>query len=156
MNRLPRVLARRRANEGSLVLAALLLVASRFGLRWLPRPVVSRLLRRSNATAAHVRGPSPFARRLIRAVERVGRHIPGCENCLVQALAVHVWMRRHGGGWDLRIGVAKTTEGTLIAHAWIESGGEIVTGDRPDLHTYHVLQRRSASTDGRDRGPLSF
>lgn len=146
----------RQADRCLLARAAVLLVAIRFGLRWLPQRVIARWLRRADATATPRLGPSHAARRGIRAIERVARHIPGCENCLVQALAVHVWLRRHGETSDLRIGVVKRAHGRLTAHAWIESRREIVTGNRPDLHTYHVLHRRTASTYERDRGPVSL
>ncbi len=40
---------------------------------------------------------------------------------------------------DLRIGVAKSAEGRLEAHAWVEICGQIVFGDLPDLSRYKAL-----------------
>lgn len=44
-----------------------------------------------------------------------------------------------GQSANLKIGVAKSLVGKLEAHAWVESGGEIVIGDLPDLSRYRVL-----------------
>lgn len=133
-----------RADQRLFSLAAVLLVGVSVGLRWLPQPIVSRLLRRSDTTGAYPLGVPQSARRFIRAVESAGRHLPGCDNCLVQAIAVHVWLRHHGEASDLRIGVSNGSHGQLTAHAWVESRGEIVTGNRRDLSDYRVLQQLTA------------
>lgn len=51
--------------------------------------------------------------------------------CLPQALAAEALLTRGGLPAELKIGVMKTTTGTLEAHAWVESDGRIVVGDLP-------------------------
>ncbi len=47
---------------------------------------------------------------------------------------------RNGYPVELRIGVVKTNQGGLEAHAWVESGGRLVVGDLTQgLSTYAPL-----------------
>lgn len=48
--------------------------------------------------------------------------------CLVQALAAQKLIASHGFVSRIRIGVAKH-EGKFLAHAWLESEGEIILGE---------------------------
>lgn len=57
----------------------------------------------------------------------VSRYIPHT-TCLVQALAVQVFLTRNGYSPQLNIGVAKTDSGQLQAHAWVECDGWLVLG----------------------------
>jgi hypothetical protein len=66
-------------------------------------------------------------RRLAGAVERVSHFVPAAA-CLTQALAAHVLLRRRGVLTRLHIGVAKDKEQRFMAHAWVESQGEVVIG----------------------------
>ncbi len=52
--------------------------------------------------------------------------------CLPQALAAEALLRRAGHPADLRIGVAKTGPGRLLAHAWVECRGRVIVGDLPE------------------------
>jgi len=49
-------------------------------------------------------------------------------SCLTQALAAAILLARHGYPATLRLGVAKNPDGSLRAHAWIESGGQTMLG----------------------------
>jgi len=49
--------------------------------------------------------------------------------CLPQALAAESLLTRGGLPAVLQIGIMKTADGKLAAHAWVESDGRIVVGD---------------------------
>jgi hypothetical protein len=61
------------------------------------------------------------------AVAAASRRIPRA-TCLTQALALQTLLAQEGYQSNLHIGVAKTPDGQLEAHAWLESGGRIVIG----------------------------
>lgn len=83
-----------------------------------------------------------WPRAVRRALLRASRSLPGC-TCLVQSLVAERLLRRGGHAARLSIGVADTAPTgearvTLDAHAWVESGGVLVTGDDPHGR-YRVL-----------------
>ncbi len=88
--------------------------------------------------AAAKRAPDAArARAVRRAVDRAARTIPGSA-CLAQALTAELLLRRDGQPARVSIGIAPDGK-PLDAHAWVESGGVLVTGDRADLGTYRTL-----------------
>jgi hypothetical protein len=62
------------------------------------------------------------AEHLRRAVLRAARHHPYPMRCLPQALALAWLLGRRGIAVQLRLGV-RTTNGSLLAHAWLEVNG---------------------------------
>ena len=62
------------------------------------------------------------------AIPRVARRLPWRADCLVQALAGEHWLRSRGVAAQVVIGVRKEGPASLDAHAWLEAGGQIVTG----------------------------
>lgn len=48
--------------------------------------------------------------------------------CLTQAFAAHILLKQYGYAATLRIGVMRNSAGAIIAHAWVESGEDIVVG----------------------------
>jgi Transglutaminase-like superfamily len=70
------------------------------------------------------------------AVSVAGRYVPRA-TCLTQALALHMLLRREGLQSSIRLGVAKT-EGSVKAHAWVESQGKVVIGNH-DLEQYSQI-----------------
>lgn len=69
-----------------------------------------------------------FLRRLSWAIELMGRYTPWESKCLVQAITGKLLLRQRRLENTLYLGVAKTGEKNLIAHAWLRSGKDIVTG----------------------------
>ncbi len=63
------------------------------------------------------------------AIETAGRIVPAGENCLVRAIAGREMLARRGVGSRIRIGVAKNSPDLLSAHAWLECGDKIITGE---------------------------
>jgi hypothetical protein len=65
--------------------------------------------------------------RIVHFISIVSQRIPGA-SCLTRALAAETLLRWHGHDACLRIGVSKDASKRLRAHAWVESGGQIVIG----------------------------
>ena len=74
------------------------------------------------------------------AVNAAGRRLPG-RTCLSEALAADVMLCRHGYSPIVRLGIRKTDgrRAMLEAHAWVECGGKIVTGELSMLDDYQLL-----------------
>jgi hypothetical protein len=66
--------------------------------------------------------------RITWAVTAVSARVPRA-SCLTQALAATLLLVRHGHAATLRVGVAKNDDGSLRAHAWLESGGRAILGE---------------------------
>ncbi len=77
---------------------------------------------------------------VVRAIDGVSRRLPGM-TCLTQALAARAMLTRRGIPARLRIGVrpGASLSSPLDAHAWIESDGRLLVGDRPNLDAYLPL-----------------
>jgi hypothetical protein len=133
--------ARLPAAEKRLALRAIaLLAATRAALRILPFERAHTLIAGSTRPAEPGARDLPQAVR--RAVIRASRSLPG-SSCLAQSLVAERLLRKGGHPARLSIGVAKA-EGAasarigLDAHAWVESGGLLVTGDDPQ-ERYQLL-----------------
>ena len=63
------------------------------------------------------------------AVETAGRIVPAGDNCLVRAIAGREMLARRGISSQIRLGVAKNSSDLLRAHAWLECGDRIITGE---------------------------
>jgi transglutaminase superfamily protein len=108
------------------VLAAAALVGGmRLALRLLPYATVQRIAMRLGRPHATI----PLAvSRVAWAVAAAGRRVPGGANCLAQALAALVLLRRHGHHGVIRLGVAYGAGRQLEAHAWLEHEGAVLVG----------------------------
>lgn len=111
-----------------MVQAWTLLLLMEIGLRLLP---FSRL----HAFASNVKkrsappAPDLTVSRLAWLVEVAARFTPVNATCLKKALVLCRLLGRRGIASTLQIGVARC-EGNLAAHAWLESGGQVVFGER--------------------------
>jgi hypothetical protein len=86
-------------------------------------------------------GPSQeLARRIGRAVAIAARNVPWRADCLPQAIAARMLLRRHGLPSTLHIGVTRDEAKGLTGHAWLTCGETVVTGET-DLDRYAVLHR---------------
>lgn len=140
MKRLRRFLALRSADRGLLLLAGLLLTTIKLGLRWLPIPIALRILGGLKAERIGSHPSISYSSfRVVQAIDLASRHMPGGVSCLARALVVQVLLGRQGSRSQLQIGVARGADGQFTAHAWVESNGQIVMGNRNDLHQYRVL-----------------
>lgn len=94
--------------------------------------------------ARGVTGPEPStldagvqARKIARLVAAASRHGPFRANCLPTSLALRHMLLCRGIKADLRVGVRKTADGKLEAHAWVEHEGQPLI-DKPDVHQRFV------------------
>ena len=124
------------------VSAALAMVRAAIGLRVLGFDRMRRRAqiptRRSHAWC----GPPPRRtvappppERIAWAVRAVGVATPRGSNCLVRALATQAMLARYGHLSELKIGVRKSEDGRIAAHAWLESAGGVIIGDA-ELDSY--------------------
>ena len=125
------------SEDRALLMRSVLLVgAARVALWVLPFNVVRRLL------VPDVRRTSPpraTTEKIGWAISVAKQFVPK-GNCLPQALAAESLLVRDGYPVEFRIGVAKTADGQLEAHAWVESEGRLVVGDLTQgLSTYRPL-----------------
>lgn len=127
--------ARLPREERLLALRALAwMMIARAGLAMLPFTRVRSL------TGGVARGagnsPAEWPSMVRRAVLRASRSLPG-SSCLAQSLVAERLLLQGGCDAQLSIGVAPPVERpggparSLDAHAWVESGGMLVTGDDP-------------------------
>ena len=72
------------------------------------------------------------------AVEVASRYVPFA-TCLTRALVVQMLFTKEGYPAHLCIGVAKSKEDRLEAHAWVESEGRIVIGGLKDISRFNLL-----------------
>ena len=144
--RLVRFLNLPEGDRGLLVRAAVLLGVTRVGLHVLPFLSLQRLLLRpgglswrlrpSNGTPS--RGAS-WTERVVWAVSVASVYVPGARSCLPRALATQSLLERRGVPARLRLGLAKSENGTIEGHAWVESDGRVVIGGT-DLDRYTTIE----------------
>lgn len=82
-------------------------------------------LRRPTRTRSTGEEALAGARGAARAVARASSRGPYAGNCLSRSIALMWLLRRHGVPADLRFG-ARTSEGKLLAHAWVETQGTVL------------------------------
>jgi Transglutaminase-like superfamily len=111
-----------------LIQATALLALIRLGLRTLPFETLRKLLGRLARTGATRESGDAAGDRTVWAIEAAGRQFPGIGTCLTQALASHVLLGRRGCKANLRIGVARDSNGEFVAHAWLEKDGVVLIG----------------------------
>jgi hypothetical protein len=118
------------AERRLLVKAIMLLCAVRVGLALLPFRTSRRLLATLALLPVGLRGVEDrcSADKVVRSVEVAGRLMPRASTCLTQALTAQVLLLRRGNPALVHIGTVKGGRGELKAHAWLESGGEVVMG----------------------------
>lgn len=122
-----------------LVVAAVLLWSVQLGLWVLPFATLCRLLTAIRRfLAGRKRLDVAPVRRIVWAVTTMSRYVPSAA-CLTQALATQFLLDSVGQPASLGIGVSKTDEGQLEAHAWVEIEGDIVMGAVEDISRYTVL-----------------
>ena len=117
-----------RGERRLLVRATILTALVQLALGRVPFSTLRRLVTRGrhhdNGSREDDRG---LADQVVWAVTAASRRVPGQATCLSRALTVHALLHRRGCPSRLHIGVVRS-QGTLAAHAWVESGGRILIG----------------------------
>jgi len=128
MGRIGRFFSLSRRQRGLWLAALFLLFGIRILREFLSFQTLRRFLVASPPPLRRTPSVSPVQPSTIGwAVGAASRYVPGA-NCLVQAMAVHLLLRREGLPSVFRIGVSRDETGCFEAHAWVESGDEIIVG----------------------------
>ncbi len=129
MRRLRKFVRLPAAERRLLINAVLLLWMVKVGLVLLPFRAKRRLLSRLTRVASsnRVTRESSVAD-VVWAVELAGQLTPWASTCLTQALTAQVLLLRRGHPAVVHIGAVREEGGKFLAHAWVESGGDVVIG----------------------------
>lgn len=140
MSRLHKFWARSQAERAFLLEAALWLGIARLATLVLPFRWIAPLLGRKMAESAPGAGavPAIMLDRVSWAVAAASRNLPWKCACLAQALAGKVMLQRRGVPSTLYLGLAKSGEAGLQAHAWLRCGERILTG-RQGMEGFTVI-----------------
>jgi hypothetical protein len=87
----------------------------------------------------------PDTAKIAWAVAAANRILHG--DCLPLALAVELMLRHYGYPAEFKIGAGRDPGGAFIAHAWVESEGQVVIGDF-ELGKYAELVQAAAPGAG--------
>lgn len=140
MTLLRKFAARTWADKVLLLRSLALVCVVRLGLWALPYRTVQRLVERPLAPRPNATPQELWAyqRRVVGAVEAVGRRLLGNKPCLTQAMVARRLLRMGGYDAALRIGVTKDGR-ALLAHAWLERDGRVIIGGRASPARYKPL-----------------
>jgi hypothetical protein len=109
--------------------STLLLAIMRAAVRLFPlRRILGAFGLRPGKAATPDTAVPEAARRVALAIRTVSGHTPWDSNCLAQALAGSVMLKRRGIAGTLYLGVAKDADAGLEAHAWLRSHERTLTG----------------------------
>lgn len=111
----------------SLAVAIPTVATIRLALWVLPSPVILRIVRWLALASAFTSHTRLSAAAIIRAIEVASGRIPRA-TCLTQALSAKLLLHLFGHDAQLCLGVARTADGKLRAHAWLERGGRPILG----------------------------
>ena len=76
---------------------------------------------------------------LLRCFQIAAGHHLYRPTCLPRSIALHRFLNRHGHPAAFQIGVRKEGKG-LKAHAWVETGSQVVDDDPGNTANYHKLE----------------
>lgn len=137
------ITSRTRDERRLLLEAGLVSVAARLALAVLRFTTVQRWAARRPVSQPRTR---PVERdRIVRAVNSVTRRLLPDRRCLLRGLVIQWMLRRAGQPAELRIGAARSSDGGLIAHAWVEQDGEVVAGGKDSPLIYRSFQTKNAA-----------
>lgn len=111
-----------------LVKSVVLLTFIKLGLWILPFRMVRNFVSRIVGKIDSERSDPAAIERISWAVAVISHKLPLLKNCLTEALATQVLLKREGQSSTLRIGVARSDDGRLKAHAWVEVDGSVIFG----------------------------
>jgi Transglutaminase-like superfamily len=120
-----------RGRRGYLPGAVYWLLASRIEHRFRPtksildglqfRPPVSKPARSNGAGPFDPQGAA-------WAIAAAARRLPWRSDCLIQAMAAAAWLRRNGHAPRFHLGVARSDDGSMHAHAWLTLNDQVIVG----------------------------
>jgi hypothetical protein len=132
-------------DEVLLVQTGFCLLVIQAGLTLFTFPRIYRWMKHTLRSPRHRINSAYTSGDICWAVTRMGRFLYGDEGCLVQAILGEWWLTKLGVSAKFCIGVNRKPDGGLLAHAWVESDGQVLIGgvtnqipddfqNFPDLH----------------------
>ena len=119
------------AERGLLVAACVRVAVVRMALWVLPSRWIIRYVKRLSAdSGARVAGPlrtRVTPGEIVWAVDAASRRFPDA-SCVTQAVSALLLLRRYGYEARFCVGVARSKDGSLDAHAWLERDGRVLIG----------------------------
>jgi Transglutaminase-like superfamily len=116
-----------------LVRAAAVATATALGLRIVGFRRIRQIAARQHSAFTGLNGGRtgrrPSREWVIWAVKAACRRLPGCNNCLVHALAAQYLLAHFGYRAELKIGARHDSRTQFAAHAWLEDQGRVLIGD---------------------------
>jgi hypothetical protein len=113
-------------------------VACRAALRIAPFRKVHSFVEKPRQAGVSVRSPRD-AYQIAWAASTAGKWLLPNRPCLTQALVLKYLYDRRGFPATLRIGVKKSDDNKLLAHAWVESNGQVVIGGSTSPDEYRAF-----------------
>lgn len=110
----------------------------RFAILFIPFNRLAKLAGKyKEESSEYLRDVDRFTtKRIGWVVNIISRNTPWESKCLVKALTAQILLKQRKISSTLYLGVAKDKENKLIAHAWLRSGVDIITGgDEKSLFT---------------------
>lgn len=114
----------------AVVRATLLFLPFKKVLSWLGEPNKETA---QDTTAAY----TAYAHKVKTALWLCNKYTPWKTECYVQALTARILLRRKGVPSTIYIGFRKNSDNQYEGHAWLRTGGIIVTGNKK-LSAFHV------------------
>lgn len=124
-------------DEKALIFKTIILIGfMRFSLAILPLKAVQKLAEHLNNILPESKTGIISTEKISWAVGVISWYLFKEKSCLSQALAAQVLLKQYKYPASVNFGVSKASEKELEAHAWVESGGKIITGkERIDSYT---------------------
>lgn len=112
----------------------------------------SRMLGKQVSCEPKVPGKAQLerAQEVAFAVAQMSRRVPWKARCLVRAIAAQLMLGRRRINSTLYLGVSRSNDKPLKAHAWVKCGDAFLTGERPAMD-YTVVARFSNEFYGNRR-----
>jgi hypothetical protein len=120
------------SERGLLVGACARVFAVRVALWVLPSKWIIRYVKRLSAPKTPRPDALPVQTRvtpgeIVWAVDAASRRFPDA-TCVTQAVSALLLLRRHGYEAQFCVGVARSEDGSVKAHAWLERAGRVLIG----------------------------
>jgi hypothetical protein len=137
------------AKQRLLIESTLLLMVVRIGLRILPFKTLHQLMQNLERRAKGRRPANDtYQDDIAWAVNRTGENLFGENTCLPLALTGQMQLNLHGFPASTRLGVQKTSDDEIIAHAWVECNGQVlIGGPEQEIERYTVLSETEGLRD---------
>lgn len=138
--------------RAALVIAVVQLAKAYVDFRIRPtKAILDDLSRPQSPRPVSARRDPDLPHRIGWAIGVVAPRVPWRADCLVQAMAASAWLRRHGYGPVLQLGLQPSTGGAqaLVAHAWLVLDGKVIVGGEDAGSRYIAIMR------GDERAPPS-